>query len=166
MILEGLTGLRSAPDAARALGITVARYYTVEAQAIAGLITACEPAAPGPAPGAATEREVARLRQEHHRRQEQGNSLGCERSCAPPSAAWGWQLCGARSGAIRLRVPRDRGSGGVPACPVVRSADRGATADGSAGRVRSRPQRRQREPARYRQRQRHPVHRRVDRGGG
>ena len=70
VVLEGLTGLRSAPDAARALGVTVVRYYTVEAQAIAGLIAACEPAAPGPAPGAATEREVARLRQEH-RRQEQ-----------------------------------------------------------------------------------------------
>jgi hypothetical protein len=70
VVLEGLTGLRSAPDAARALGVTVVRYYTVEAQAIAGLITACEPAASGPAPGAATEREVARLRQEH-RRQEQ-----------------------------------------------------------------------------------------------
>ncbi len=62
VVLEGLTGLRSAPDAARALGVTVVRYYTVEAQAIAGLITACEPAASGPAPGAATEREVARLR--------------------------------------------------------------------------------------------------------
>ncbi len=70
VVLSGLTGLRSAPDAARALGVTVVRYYTVEAQAIAGLITACEPAASGPAPGAATEREVARLRQEH-RRQEQ-----------------------------------------------------------------------------------------------
>ena len=70
VILEGLTGLRSAPEAARALGVTVARYYTVEAQAIAGLLTACEPAAPGPAPGMTSERELTRLRQEH-RRQEQ-----------------------------------------------------------------------------------------------
>jgi hypothetical protein len=70
VILEGLTGLRSAPEAARALGVTVARYYTVEAQAIAGLLGACEPAPPGPAPGMAIERELTRLRQEH-RRQEQ-----------------------------------------------------------------------------------------------
>jgi len=70
VVLEGLTGLRSAPEAARTLGITLARYYTVEAQAISGLLTACEPAPPGPAPGMATERELARLRQDH-RRQEQ-----------------------------------------------------------------------------------------------
>ena len=70
VILEGLTGLRSAPDAARALGITVARYYTVEAQAVAGLLAACEPGSPGPVPNAVTERELTRLRQEH-RRQDQ-----------------------------------------------------------------------------------------------
>jgi hypothetical protein len=70
VILEGLTGLRSAPDAARALGITVARYYTVEAQAVAGLLAACEPGSPGPVPNAATERELTRLREEH-RRQDQ-----------------------------------------------------------------------------------------------
>lgn len=65
VVLEGLTGLRSAPESALALGITVARYYTVEAQAVAGLLVACEPAPPGPAPGLATERELARLRQQH-----------------------------------------------------------------------------------------------------
>jgi hypothetical protein len=70
VILEGLTGLRSAPEAARTLGVSVARYYAVEAQAIAGLLTACEPAPPGPAAGAASERELSRLRQDH-RRQEQ-----------------------------------------------------------------------------------------------
>ncbi len=65
VVLEGLTGLRSAPESALALGITVARYYTVEAQAVAGLLAACEPAPPGPAPGLATERELTRLRQQH-----------------------------------------------------------------------------------------------------
>jgi len=68
VVLEGLTGLRSAPEAARALGVSVARYYSVEAQAVAGLLAACEPAPPGPPPGLATERELARLR--HQQRQQ------------------------------------------------------------------------------------------------
>ena len=75
VILEGLTGLRSAPDAARALGITVARYYTVEAQAVAGLLAACEPGSPGPVPSAVTERELARLRQEHRRQDQELSRL-------------------------------------------------------------------------------------------
>ena len=72
VILEGLTGMRSAPEAARSLGVTVVRYYALEAQAVAGLLQACEPVPAGPAPGLGTERELTRLREEHRR---QGQEL-------------------------------------------------------------------------------------------
>jgi hypothetical protein len=71
VILEGLTGMRSAPEAARSLGVTVVRYYALEAQAVAGLLCACEPVAAGPAPGLATERELTRLRDEHRRQSQE-----------------------------------------------------------------------------------------------
>jgi hypothetical protein len=75
VVLEGLSGLRSAPEAARALGVTVARYYTLEAQAVAGLLSACEPAPPGPAPGLANERTLERLRQDHRRQDQELSRL-------------------------------------------------------------------------------------------
>ena len=92
VVLEGLTGLRSAPASAVALGITVARYYAVEAQAVAGLLAACEPAPPGPAPGLASERELARLRQQHRLQEQELTRLRAvlrttQRSLGVPPAA-------------------------------------------------------------------------------
>jgi hypothetical protein len=66
-ILEVLAGVRSISDAALLLGILPARYYALEARAIAGLIAACEPRARGPAPGSRLEAEVDRLRTERDR---------------------------------------------------------------------------------------------------
>jgi len=70
LVLESLSGVRSAPQAAQALGVTLARYYVLEAKAIAGLLHACEPTPPGPPPGEASERALARL-QATSRQQEQ-----------------------------------------------------------------------------------------------
>ena len=66
-ILEVLAGVRSITDAAVALGIAPARYYVLEARAVAGLITACEPRSPGPHSGSGLAREVDRLRAERDR---------------------------------------------------------------------------------------------------
>ncbi len=66
-ILEVLAGVRSITDAAVALGIAPARYYVLEARAVAGLITACEPRSPGPHSGSGLAAEVDRLRAERDR---------------------------------------------------------------------------------------------------
>ena len=42
-ILEGLAGLRGPQEASQALGISLPRFYHLEARAIEGLITALEP---------------------------------------------------------------------------------------------------------------------------
>jgi len=66
-ILEVLAGVRSITDAAVALGIAPARCYVLEARAVAGLITACEPRSPGPHSGSGLAAEVDRLRAERDR---------------------------------------------------------------------------------------------------
>ena len=66
-ILEVLAGVRSITDAALGLGITAARYYALEARAVAGLIAACEPRGPGPQTGHGLQAEVDRLRGERDR---------------------------------------------------------------------------------------------------
>ncbi len=43
LILEALGGLRSAPEAADTLGISLARYYVLERRAIQGMVAALEP---------------------------------------------------------------------------------------------------------------------------
>ncbi len=70
-ILEVLAGVRSITDAAVALGVTAARYYALEARAVAGLIAACEPRSPGPVPGSALAGELDRLRAERDRLREE-----------------------------------------------------------------------------------------------
>src|SRR5262249_28206438 len=67
--LEGLAGLRGPAEAGGAAGISLPRYYSAEARALAGLVEGCEPAPRGRRPGGAAE--VRRLRQENGRLQRQ-----------------------------------------------------------------------------------------------
>lgn len=120
VVLEGLTGLRSAPASAVALGITVARYYAVEAQAVAGLLAACEPTPPGPAPGLASERELARLRQQHRLQEQELTRLRAvlrttQRSLGVPPAAS--VVVSATTSKPGEKIPRRR----RPRRPVVRA---------------------------------------------
>jgi hypothetical protein len=74
VILEVLAGLRTAPQAAQALTISLPRYYQLEVRAIAGLVTACEPRPRGRRrgpvdPAASLQTENERLRQELTRQQ-------------------------------------------------------------------------------------------------
>lgn len=74
LILEVLGGLRTPTDAAKALGVSAQRYYGLEAQALEGLVHACERRGPGRqrTPGgliAALEAKVAQLERECARRQ-------------------------------------------------------------------------------------------------
>ncbi len=65
VVLDVLAGNRSPGDAARALGLSVARYYVIEEQAINGLIAGCGPRQRGrqPDPG----KEIARMTAENQR---------------------------------------------------------------------------------------------------
>lgn len=65
VVLDVLAGNRSPGDAASALGLSVARYYVIEQQAIDGLIAGCGPRQRGrqPDPG----KELARITAENQR---------------------------------------------------------------------------------------------------
>ncbi len=66
-ILEVLAGIRTPPDAAEVLGVTVPRYYVLEQRGLDALVAACEPRTQGPGPS--PERELAQLRKELARSQ-------------------------------------------------------------------------------------------------
>jgi hypothetical protein len=73
-ILEGLAGIRGPQDASAALGISMTRYYHLEARALQGLVAALEPRPRGRQhnPQVATarlEREKARLERDLARAQ-------------------------------------------------------------------------------------------------
>lgn len=64
-ILEVLAGVRRPSEAAQALGTSLPRYYQLEQRALAGLVSACEPAPRGPRQDLA--RQVAKLQREKQR---------------------------------------------------------------------------------------------------
>jgi len=64
-ILEVLGGERSPAEAAEALGVSLPRYYAIEARALAGFLAGCEPRSLGRR--VAPEREVTRLTRENER---------------------------------------------------------------------------------------------------
>lgn len=73
-ILEVLAGLRSPPQAAEALGVSLPRYYQLEARGLKGLLEASEPKPRGRQSDplkelTALQRENERLRQEVGRQQ-------------------------------------------------------------------------------------------------
>src|SRR5471030_893730 len=68
-ILEVLAGARTPTEAALALGLSVPRYYQVEAQALRGLLQACEPKPRGRV--RTVETEVRTLSKENQRLQRE-----------------------------------------------------------------------------------------------
>lgn len=68
-ILEVLAGVRTTTDAAAAVGLSLTRYYQVEARALAGFLEACEPRATGPRPDG--ERALKALRRANERLQRE-----------------------------------------------------------------------------------------------
>lgn len=73
LILEVLAGQRVPAEAAAEAGVSLPRYYQLEARALEGLIKACEPRARGRR--VSPEREVARLEAEIERL-ERANARG------------------------------------------------------------------------------------------
>jgi hypothetical protein len=68
-ILEVLAGVRSPAEAATALGLSVPRYYQLEAQGLRGLVSACEPRPKGRVRSPASEQ--AALRRDNQRLQRE-----------------------------------------------------------------------------------------------
>jgi len=79
-ILEVLAGVRTPPDAAQALSISVPRYYLLEQRALDSLVAGCEPRRQGRM--ATPERELAHLRKELER---------SRRDCARQQALARWR---------------------------------------------------------------------------
>jgi hypothetical protein len=74
VLLDVLAGSRSPVQAAEALGLSLPRYYQLEARGLQGLLAACEPRPRGrqPSVGAETEtlrKEIAQLRRDLLRQQ-------------------------------------------------------------------------------------------------
>jgi hypothetical protein len=68
MLLEVLAGLRTPPQAAEALQVSLPRYYQLEARGLRGLLTACEPKPKGRQ--ASPARELAKMQRENQRLQQ------------------------------------------------------------------------------------------------
>ena len=89
-ILEVLAGARTPTEAATALGLSVPRYYQVEAQALRGLLQACEPKPRGRVRSVETEvktlsRENQRLQRELTRHQALARAAQRAVGLAPPA---------------------------------------------------------------------------------
>jgi hypothetical protein len=74
LVLEVLGGGRTPSDAAAALGVSVVRYYVLEARALSGLVKGCEPRSRGPGRSntlqvTQLQRKVEQLERECSRRQ-------------------------------------------------------------------------------------------------
>jgi hypothetical protein len=65
VILEVLAGMRTLPQAAEALQLSLPRYYQLETRGLRGLLEACEPKPKGRQPNPA--REMAALQRENER---------------------------------------------------------------------------------------------------
>ncbi len=105
-ILEVLAGMRTPTDAARALTVSVPRYYALEARGLEGLVLACEPRG-RKGRRRNPEREVERLRKEVER---------LEKECARRQA-----LLRAASRAVGLGPASAKPDGKRRRRPVVRA---------------------------------------------
>ena len=108
-ILEVLAGVRRPGEAAQVLGTSLPRYYQLEQRALAGLVSACEPAPRGPRHDHA--RQLAKLEREKQRLQRE-----CDRQQA---------LVRVTQRSLGLTSPAAKPSGKIP-----------AAADGATGKRR------------------------------
>jgi hypothetical protein len=95
-ILEVLAGLRTPLQAAEALGVSLPRYYQLEASGLRGLLAACEPKPRGRQPDPLAEvvalrREAARLQRDVARQQSlvrlAQRAVGLSAPAPPPKVA-------------------------------------------------------------------------------
>jgi hypothetical protein len=92
VVLEVLGGSRTPPQAAEALGVSLLRYYQVEARAVCGLLAACELQPRGRQPDVETElataqKELERVKRELLRSQTLVRLTQRTIGVAPPAPA-------------------------------------------------------------------------------
>lgn len=141
-ILEVLAGVRRPCEAAQVLEISLPRYYQLEQRALAGLVTACEPAPRGPRMDltrriAALERDKSRLQRECDRQQalvratQRSLGLTLPGPTKPPAA--GKETAASSSGKRRRhRRPSVRALKAVRALQVEEVAPTGEQAEVAA----------------------------------
>ena len=126
-ILEVLAGARTPTEAATALGLSVPRYYQVEAQALRGLLQACEPRPRGRV--RVEKDEVETLRTENQRLQrdltrQQSLARAAQRAVAVAADAAGqqeWQ----KPASDAWRAP-ERGGAQEDVAPKAGALDHGS----------------------------------------
>jgi hypothetical protein len=92
VVLDVLAGARTPPQAAEALGVSLPRYYQLEARALGGLLGACESRPRGRRPDAGAElacarKELERLKRELARSQALVRLTQRAVGVAPPAPA-------------------------------------------------------------------------------
>jgi hypothetical protein len=92
VVLDVLAGSRTPPQAAEALGVSLPRYYQLEARAVGGLVSACEGRPRGRRPEVEAElatarKELERLRRELARAQSLVRLTQRTVGVAPPAPA-------------------------------------------------------------------------------
>ena len=92
VVLDVLAGSRSPPQAAETLGVSLPRYYQLEARAVGGLLEACETRPRGRRPEAEAElagvrKELGRLKRELARYQSLVRLTQRTVGVAPPTPA-------------------------------------------------------------------------------
>ena len=92
VVLDVLAGSRTPPQAAEALGVSLPRYYQLEARALGGLVAACEARPRGRRPDAEAElagarKEVERVKRELARSQALVRLTQRTLGVAPPPPA-------------------------------------------------------------------------------
>ncbi|NJO56017.1 MAG: hypothetical protein HC834_06230 [Rhodospirillales bacterium] len=128
-ILEVLGGLRLPTDAAKALGISLPRYYQLESRALSGLLSACEPRQKGRV--RSVENELDTLRKELARSQREAARYAAlariaQRTVGLPAP----QPVKREPGKRRTKKPTVRA---LRAVDVIKSMSSGETSAGSAG---------------------------------
>jgi len=120
-VLEALAGELGTTEAAAQLGISLSRYYQIEARALEGLLQAVEPRAKGPQK--TPEREIKALKAEkkaleRELRRHQALLRAAHRSVGLPPAP--------KSASSKKRVRRKRGSRGQTVLQTLRHDTEGA----------------------------------------
>lgn len=92
VVLDVLAGSRTPPQAAEALGVSLPRYYQLEARALGGLVAACESRPRGRQPDAGAElagvrKELERVKRELGRAQSLVRLTQRTVGVAPPAPA-------------------------------------------------------------------------------
>lgn len=88
VVLEVLGGAKSPPEAAAALGVTLATYYLLEARALEGLVAACEPRPRGRGGSRASTLEAVRRENErlrHELTRAQSLARAVQRAAGTPA---------------------------------------------------------------------------------